>query len=119
MPSGNVDANRYADDGRADAMVVLYAPILYIIAIPLVYGAGKLLSSFGLMTIVKFTVGMGVVALILATCLGLFISAITHLGLIDTTKIVALCSVISLFTALPSGLCWWIFAIRPKMSERN
>jgi hypothetical protein len=60
--------------------------------------------------------GMAAVALIFATCIGLLIGALSHIGISDTSESVALCDGMLLFTAIPSGLCWWFFALRPKIS---
>jgi hypothetical protein len=117
MPSGIVDVNQPGDGGRSDALVVLCAPVFYIFAVPMVYGAGKALESLGLKRLSKFLAGMAAIALILAICVGLLIGALSHLGIIDTAGVVALCAGISLFTALPSGLCWWFFTLRPKTSS--
>jgi hypothetical protein len=104
----------HVDDAgtRSAALVLLAAPFLYLIVVPICYVVGSIFVRLRFLSLARFVTGAAVLALVAGFGLGLMIASPSRFGVRALLISIAASSSLALVAALPAAFCWWLLAVR-------
>lgn len=98
---------------RMAGVALILIPFLYVVAVPICYGAGALLLRIRLRSLGRFLTGTAVLAALLGSAIGMVLGMPSQYGASDIASSVVTSIILALFCALPAAVCWWILAAQP------
>lgn len=98
---------------RIAGVTLIITPFLYVVAVPVCYGAGAMLLRFRLYSLGHFSLGTTVLAVLLGLVAGIGLGIPSQYGASDIAISVGACILLALLCALPAAVCWWLLAVQP------